>query len=59
MTNEEKHQCAERELKFRERVYGRLVDQKKMSSEKAAYEIMCMMAISDDYRRLAEKDRLL
>ena len=59
MTNDEKHLCAERELKLRERVYPRLIEKNTMSVKKAAFEIECMMQISDDYRRLAEKERLI
>jgi hypothetical protein len=59
MTNEEKCQCAERELKFRERVYPRLIDQGKMTTGKATWELNLMKAIANDYRRLAEKDRLI
>lgn len=59
MTNKEKHLCAERELKMRERVYPRLVERGQMTDKQGVHEIMCMMAISDDYRRLAEKDRLI
>lgn len=59
MTNEEKHLCAARELKLRERVYPRMIEKKTMSVKKAAFEIECMKLISDDYRRLAEKERLI
>lgn len=59
MTNLEKHLCAERELKLRERVYANMCAKKTMALEKARHEIRCMSEISDDYWRLAEKDRLI
>lgn len=59
ITAAEKQACAERELKFRKRVYPRLIDSGQLSSEKAAREIETMQAIADDYRALAAGKRLL
>jgi hypothetical protein len=51
--------CVERELKMRQRVYERWVEDGKMSAGKAAHEIACMEEIVKDYLAAAEKDRLL
>jgi hypothetical protein len=56
---DEKATCIERELRLRERVYARRVEENKMTVAKASYEIACMKAILDDYKALAENDRLL
>ena len=37
--------CARRELDMRHRVYGKLVESKKMTMEKASHEIAAMEAI--------------
>ena len=58
ITAAEKLACAERELKMRRKVYPRWVEQKRMSAPQADHEIRTMEAICDDYRVLAEKDRL-
>lgn len=59
ITATDKFKCAERELKMRQRVYPRWVDEKKMSAGKAELEIETMKAIVEDYRGAAEKERLL
>jgi hypothetical protein len=59
ITAKDKLRCAERELKFRKRVYPRWIDDGKMSAGAAAHEIACMEAIAEDYRQWAEKERLL
>jgi len=59
ITAADKLACAERELKYRKYVYERRVDDGKMSAGKAAHEIACMEAIAADYRKAAEKERLL
>lgn len=41
---------AEREIRFRERVYPRLVEQGKMTQEKADRELACMRAIAQTLR---------
>jgi hypothetical protein len=38
-------ECAKRELRYRRRVYPRLVGEDKMSPQKMAYEIACMERI--------------
>jgi ATP-dependent Lon protease len=58
-TNEEKLKVAEREVKQRFYVYPRRVEGKKMTREKADYEIAVMQAIVEDYRTLAANERLL
>jgi hypothetical protein len=56
ITAADKLQCAERELKYRHRVYGRLVDRGKMTREQADRELELMAAIADDYRQLCAED---
>ena len=50
MTNQEKYDCAVRELAMRRRVYPRWVSLGKMTQEKADREIALMQAIADDYK---------
>ena len=50
----EKLRVAERELKYRMRVYPRLVSRGTLSKEKADYEIGVMEDIVADYRALDE-----
>lgn len=59
ISNEQKYECVQRELKMRQRVYPRMIDAGKITSEKAAFEIECMTAIMNDYEALAVKERLL
>jgi hypothetical protein len=47
---EEKIGCLERELRYRQRVYPRLVLAKKMSQQKADREIEVMAAILEDLK---------
>ncbi|MCB0383789.1 MAG: hypothetical protein KDD43_00245 [Bdellovibrionales bacterium] len=49
-TTEQKLACIERELRHRRRVYARLVDQGKMTEQKAEEEISMMEAIKQDYQ---------
>lgn len=58
-TNEDKYKAADREVKQRGRVYGRLVANGKMTREKADYEIEVMEAIASDYALLMARDRLI
>ena len=44
---------AERELKFRLRVYPRWVQQGKLSDQQSAHELRCMRAIVDTLQRVA------
>lgn len=55
----EKLQCAERELQMRKRVYPGRIANHRMSEGMAERELQLMQAIVDDYRELADKDRLL
>jgi hypothetical protein len=59
ITAADKLACAERELKMRKRVYPRFFADGRMSAGKMAHEIACMESIVSDYRKLAEKERLL
>jgi hypothetical protein len=52
----DKADCAERELRWRWRVYPRRVKAEKMSQAKAAREIALMEAILKDYRVAATFD---
>jgi hypothetical protein len=58
-TETDKLACAKRELKFRERVYPRLIDTGKMTATLAARELDLMRAIVDDYEIKAAGERLL
>ena len=59
ITIEDKLKCVERGLGFRQRVYDRLIERGKMSKRQADREIELMIAIVDDYRSMAEAERLL
>lgn len=52
ITAADKLQCAERELKYRRRVYGRLIERGKMTSREADRELALMEDIAKDYREL-------
>lgn len=56
ITAADKLQCAERELRYRRRVYGRLVERGKMTSALAEREIELMEAIALDYRASAAEE---
>jgi hypothetical protein len=58
-TAEEKWKCAERECKMRIYVYSNRVFAGSMTKEKADREIALMSSIAEDYRSLAEKERLI
>lgn len=58
-TAKDKLDCIEREIRYRVRVYGRLVHDGKMSPDKAEHETALMRAIAADYRTQAEKERML
>jgi hypothetical protein len=58
-TNEQKLQCAERELRFRQRVFPRLVERGKMTQQQSERELELMQAIADDYRVLAQAELLI
>lgn len=46
--------CVEREIRFRERVYPRFIEQRKLSQQNADREIATMRAILDHLRSPAE-----
>lgn len=48
-TNQEKLDEAERELKYRHRVYGWMIRKGRMTKSQAAHQIRLMTAIRDDY----------
>lgn len=56
ITAREKFECAEREVKQRRHVYGRLVDNGKMTPLFAQRRIDLMEAIAADYRVLADAE---
>jgi len=58
-TSSEKRECAERELKMRERVYPRWTAAGKMTQAKADAEIALMEAIVEDYKILEGGERLI
>jgi hypothetical protein len=59
ITATDKLQCAEREVKYRRRVYGRLAERGKMAKRDSERELELMEAIAEDYRKLAEQEGLL
>lgn len=56
VTSADKLACVERELRFRFRVYDRLVVRGKMSRAEQEHEIEVMSAIVEDYRAMATAD---
>lgn len=58
-TAADKLACAERELKYRRRVYPRRVAESKMTQKLADHETACMQAIVLDYQKKAESERLI
>lgn len=59
ITATDKLHCVERELKYRYRVFERLVDKGKMTQRQADREIALMEEIAADYTALAAKEQLL
>lgn len=53
-TDQQKYEAAAREVRFRERVYGRRVAAEKMTKEQADREIAIMKEIAEDYRTKSE-----
>jgi hypothetical protein len=51
--------AVERELRYRRRVYPRQIADGRMTDGLANSQIAVFEAIADDYRKLAEKERLL
>lgn len=58
-TAADKFEAVEREIKYRRRVYHRLVLDKKMTEEFSARQIGTFEAIAEDYRKLAAQERLI
>lgn len=56
ITNRDKAECAEREVKQRRYVYPRRVGAGKMTQALADRQIAVMEAIATDYRGLADAD---
>lgn len=54
----EKHREAMREVGYRRQVYERRVAAQQMSRSEADRKIAIMQEIADEYRELAEKERL-
>jgi len=57
-TNHDKAEAAHREVGQRKKVFPRLVAGGKMTAEFSAKQIALMEAIRDDYRRLAEAEKV-
>jgi len=55
-SNLEKLRCAERELRYRMRVYPGRVAAGKMTEQEAQRQITLMEEIANDYRRAAERE---
>ena len=49
-TNAEKHECAQREVKMRRKVYPRWIAMGKMDQLEAMRQIAIMEAIASDYK---------
>ncbi len=58
-TAEDKLASIEREIRYRRRVYPRFVANGQMSQQMADTQLRLMQEIAEDYRKLAEKERLL
>lgn len=58
-TAEDKLDAVEREIRYRRRVYPRLIEAGKLMRGIAETQIAIMEEIAEDYRKLAEKERLL
>lgn len=58
-TAEQKQKAVDRELSFRRRVFPRLVGQGRMTRSEAAEQIAIFEAISADYAKAAQGERLI
>jgi len=58
-TATEKLAAIDREVRYRVRVYTRLIAEGKLTKEKANREVAIMRAIAADYHQQAVKERLL
>jgi hypothetical protein len=59
MTEADKLQCVERELRYRKQVYPRWVAAGKMKAEQAEWQIKVMESIVLDYRKIVNGERLI
>lgn len=59
ITVADKLACLERELKYRHRVYARLVERGKMTERQRDRELELMEAIAQDYRESVKQERLV
>jgi hypothetical protein len=57
-SDDDKLRAVEREIKYRRRVYGRLVEEGRMIRAKADEGIAIMEAIAEDYREKVAKGDL-
>jgi hypothetical protein len=56
ITNREKHDAALREVKYRQKVYPRMVYEQRMTQAFADRQIAIMLAIANDYLERSEAD---
>jgi len=56
VSNREKAECAEREVRRRKQVYPGYIERGRMTVNKARHEMEVITAIAEDYRQLAERD---
>jgi hypothetical protein len=59
ITTEDKLNCIQRELRLRQRVYPRLINNGKMSEQQAEHELLVMQAVLQDYQAVASQELLL
>lgn len=58
-TAQEKREAVEREIKFRQRVFPRLIENGKMTRQLADQQIAIFKAIRDDYANAEQGERLI
>ena len=58
ITETDKLKCAERELRWRKRVYRNRLETGRMNLHQVRHEIACMEAIIEDYKERAKKEQL-
>lgn len=56
ITNKDKAECAEREVRQRQRVYPRWVQDGRMTADFARRQTEIMQAIAEDYRAKADAE---
>jgi hypothetical protein len=59
MTEADKFECAKRELAMRRKMYPQWVSSGGMKQAAADWQIQCMEAIVEDYRKICEGERLI